>query len=375
MPRDTTAPERASFYWTLPPRGDGRRARFASRGDWKGTLHAGLPGVVTDDRGAKFTYYDHLAQVAHAAEVAGFSGVVIPWVPAGDDPWIIAGALAREARKLLFIPELQPGFATPVVFAKLSVSFQRLSKNRLGWKVDLEQDPSVGRAHGDVLTGADWFQRADEFLEASKGVLTTHPFDFRGKYYEVEKGGLEGPLSGRPLPPTYTSGTSDEALAFAAKHADVHLFDSASPEAFRAESEKLREASSRLGRTVRHGLRLGIIARHSDAEAWAAAESAWNEADARASDAQEFARLTSGPNLWTGFERIGVTAHAGLVGSHAAVAERIQEYAALGVEEFFFDAYPRLEEAYRFAEHVRPKLFRSAHAPRTSVEQNPSAHV
>lgn len=38
------------------------------------------------------------------------------------------------------------------------------------------------------------------------------------------------------------------------------------------------------------------------------------------------------------------------------VAERIQAYAALGLDTFVLSGYPHLEEAYRFAELVFPLL-------------------
>ena len=45
-----------------------------------------------------------------------------------------------------------------------------------------------------------------------------------------------------------------------------------------------------------------------------------------------------------------------LVGSHTEVADLIEEYHALGVEEFILSGYPHLEEAYWFGEGVRPEL-------------------
>ena len=45
-----------------------------------------------------------------------------------------------------------------------------------------------------------------------------------------------------------------------------------------------------------------------------------------------------------------------LVGSPQQVADRIKEYAALGLEYFVLSGYPHLEEAIRFAELVFPLL-------------------
>ncbi|HEX4223984.1 MAG TPA: hypothetical protein VHZ97_16570, partial [Pseudonocardiaceae bacterium] len=45
-------------------------------------------------------------------------------------------------------------------------------------------------------------------------------------------------------------------------------------------------------------------------------------------------------------------------GSHAEVAERIEEYHALGIDEFILSGQPHLEEAYWFCEGVLPLLHR-----------------
>ena len=47
-----------------------------------------------------------------------------------------------------------------------------------------------------------------------------------------------------------------------------------------------------------------------------------------------------------------------LVGSHEEVADRIEEYSALGIEEFILSGYPHLEEAYRCGEGLLPELRR-----------------
>jgi hypothetical protein len=57
-------------------------------------------------------------------------------------------------------------------------------------------------------------------------------------------------------------------------------------------------------------------------------------------------------NLCAGIGLVRGGAGTALVGSHAEVADRIEEYHALGVEEFIFSGYPHLEEAYWFAEGV-----------------------
>jgi alkanesulfonate monooxygenase len=47
-----------------------------------------------------------------------------------------------------------------------------------------------------------------------------------------------------------------------------------------------------------------------------------------------------------------------LVGDAETVTARMREYEELGIDTFIFSGYPHLEEAYRFAELVFPKLGR-----------------
>ena len=66
--------------------------------------------------------------------------------------------------------------------------------------------------------------------------------------------------------------------------------------------------------------------------------------------------LEIAPNLWAGVGLVRGGAGTALVGNPQQVAERIKEYADLGIESFIFSGYPHLEEAYRFAELVFPLL-------------------
>lgn len=66
--------------------------------------------------------------------------------------------------------------------------------------------------------------------------------------------------------------------------------------------------------------------------------------------------LEIAPNLWAGVGLVRGGAGTALVGNPQQVAERIEEYAALGLEYFVLSGYPHLDEAHRFAELVFPLL-------------------
>jgi alkanesulfonate monooxygenase len=62
------------------------------------------------------------------------------------------------------------------------------------------------------------------------------------------------------------------------------------------------------------------------------------------------------PNVWAGVGLLRGGAGTALVGSHQEVADRIKEYAGLGIQEFILSGFPHLEEAYQVGEGVLPLL-------------------
>ncbi|PPK68558.1 LLM class flavin-dependent oxidoreductase [Actinokineospora auranticolor] len=291
------------IIWTIPTRGDGKTAR-----GWAPA--PALPGFLTDGRvgGPAFTPFDYLHQISRAAELGGLAGVYTPYDPHGEESLVVTGSLGRDSRYLEVVAGFPAGIATPVYAAKLSATLQRAFGGRLSWRLEVDLDERVQRAQGDFVTGPDRYARAAEFLTVAKAVWHGRDVDFTGRFYEVVRGGFEGPLAGLPFPTVYLSGTSDEAFALSAEHADVHVFDLA---------PDLDAHLARLDPRVRPALQASVHTREDEVE-------------------------LRGP--------------AGLRGTYQQVADRILAYADRGVDTFFLSAEPRLEEALRIAQHVRPLL-------------------
>ena len=148
------------------------------------------------------------------------------------------------------------------------------------------------------------------------------------------------------------------------------------PEAVAEQIEKVvRAGSAGSAAAPRFGVRFHVITRDTPEQAWAEADRLLAAMDPRAiAVAQErfrtsvsvgqrrMAALHGGskdgleiyPNVWAGFGLLRRHAGTALVGSHEQVAERIEEYRALGIDHFVVSGQPHLEEAYRFAEGVMP---------------------
>ncbi|WP_433679126.1 LLM class flavin-dependent oxidoreductase [Nocardia sp. CA-119907] len=138
-----------------------------------------------------------------------------------------------------------------------------------------------------------------------------------------------------------------------------------------------------------YGLRIHVITRDTSAEAWAVADRLLSGLDAAEIERVQTSlarsesegqrrmldlhggrtdRLEIAPNLWAGVGLVRGGAGTALVGSHDEVADRLIEYADLGITHFILSGYPHIEEAYWFGEGVLPILERRnlwAHPNRT----------
>ena len=355
------------FFWQLPASGDGRsiHKEHWNRGDYTPAITDRPVFARTDVRRDGYTWYDHLAQIARAAEITGFDGVLIPQTPAGEEPWIVAGALAREARRLTFLPSLPAPFLSAVYAAKIAISFQRLTGGRLAWNLVTEEHTAKSW-HGHRWSISEQIARTDEFLDVVKGFWNHPPFTYQGHYYEVENGGFGSALAGPELPAIYLSGETEEALALSAKHADVHFLPLDSVAATQGRIDDLSRRAAEHGRTLRFAIQAEVVARHTSEDAWSDLRDRWNKATAKTvpissspdnsqgPSKDDFTRLIKGPNLWAGFGLVRPGAPVGIVGSYEEVAERIANYAKVGVSTFALSANPHLEEAYRIGEQLLP---------------------
>jgi alkanesulfonate monooxygenase len=191
----------------------------------------------------------------------------------------------------------------------------------------------------------------------------------------------------KPYPPLWFGGSSPIAQQIAAKHVDVYLTWGEPPAQVAEKIEAVRRLAEAEGRKLQFGIRLHMIVRETESEAWEAAEQLIRYVDdeAIAIAQKTYARMDSegqrrmsqlhggskevleiSPNLWAGVGLVRGGAGTALVGDPGTVAARILEYANLGIDTFILSGYPHLEEAYRVAELLFPRL-PLEHLPR--VEQ------
>src|SRR5580692_5561632 len=182
------------IYWRIPTHGDkGALRHQLTRGDWTpthpGSIAPGWRGSAPDD----FSYLDHMADIARAAEISGFYGALIPSFPNTEDPWVISSALARETKTLRFMIAFQPGFLNPVHAARMAASLQRATDGRVVYNIISGGGGPAQLWWGDKIDHDDRYARTTEFLDVHKGVWKEAPFSYDGAFFQVENGGLPEP--------------------------------------------------------------------------------------------------------------------------------------------------------------------------------------
>ena len=351
------------LHWFLPSHGDGREVA-------KGT---GEPVRARDLR--RDPSIGYLAQVAQAADQFGFEGVLTPTGLFCEDAWLVATALAAQTARLKFMVALRPGFVSPTLAAQMAATFQRLSGNRLLLNIVTGGDPDEQRRYGDWLDHDQRYERTSEFLTVLRAALSGKPFDFEGTHYRVA-----GATTARPpeaVPQFFLGGSSPAAQRTAAEHVEVYLAWGEPPPRLAELLGDFRRQAGPAPRAKQYGTRFHVITRDTAREAWAEAEKlAENMDPARIAAAQRrfgrtesegqrrMAALHGGtadrlevyPNVWAGYGLVRPGAGAALVGSHREVAERIEEFHALGMDHLILSGQPHLEEAYWFGEGVLPLL-------------------
>jgi alkanesulfonate monooxygenase len=351
------AAHEANVFWFLPTHGDGR---------YLGT-----------SVGAREVDHAYLAQIAQAADRLGYYGVLIPTGRSCEDSWVVASSLVSLTKQLRFLIAFRPGLLNPSLAARMAATFDRISNGRLLVNIVTGGDPIENTGDGIFLDHAERYEITREFLDVWKRLLAGETVDFTGRHLRLENGNLLFPAVQKPHPPLFFGGSSEIGIDVAAEQVDTYLSWGEPPALVGEKLAQARTAAAKYGRRLNFGVRLHVIVRETAQEAWKAADDLIRHVDdvtianAQARFAsmdsigqRRMAALHGGsrdkleiyPNLWAGVGLVRGGAGTALVGDPDQVAALMREYMAVGVENFILSGYPHLEEAYRFAELVFPRL-------------------
>ncbi|MDO5604817.1 MAG: LLM class flavin-dependent oxidoreductase [Paracoccus sp. (in: a-proteobacteria)] len=318
---------------------------------------------------------EHFERVALAAENAGFDYALIPVTPYCWDAWVTASFIVARTQRLKALVAIKPGFIHPVAQAKMVTAFDQMSKGRIYVNLIAGLSEKDAYAEGQIVSKEARYDQLAEEVELLTRLWTEEGVEHEGQYYQVH-----GPkVLPRPFqqthPPFFLGGGSEQAAEISAKHSAVHLFWGDYPEKIGEQIAEMRQRAAKYGRgdEIRFAMRLQVICRENEADAWAhadqliaGADESWKAqvkemmaesvANQRMKQLSNTVRRKMTPHLWTGITEVRPGAGVAVVGNPEQVAQQLQDFIDVGCSGFCLSGYPHHTEAEIFGRLVMPLL-------------------
>ena len=311
--------------------------------------------------------WDYVSKLAQRAEEIGYDLTLIAELNLNDikgveapslDAWSTTAALAAVTKKLELMVAVRPTFHNPALLAKQAANIDHISNGRLTLNVVSSWWADEATKYGIQFDQHDdRYARTSEWLDVLNGCWNQQGFSYQGKYYRVDDNVLSPKPESKPRPTLYAGGESETAKNLITGKCDAYLMHGDPPEIVGKKIADMRTRREAAGLPpMTYGVAGYAIVRDSEAEV--------QKEIARITDVQQSARGYANYQQWiTGSnleQKISLEDYSvsnrglrsGLVGTPEQVSERLQAFAAVGVDLVLLQSSPQLEEMERFAAQV-----------------------
>jgi alkanesulfonate monooxygenase len=297
------------------------------------------------------TYLHRVTEIARWSEAAGCEGTLVYTDNSLLDPWLVSQAIIAGTERICPLVAIQPVYMHPYAAAKMVASLGFMYRRRIwlnivagGFRGDLT-------ALGDDTPHDDRYERAKEYARVMLALLAGDATTLAGRYYNVKNLRMTPPLPEELRPGVMISGSSPAGFA-AARAVGAVPVKYPKPPGEEAVTED----------TAGFGVRVGIIARETELEAWRVAHERFPE-DRKGRIAHSVAMKVSDSRWHAQLSRTDVDGgqHVNgerpnpywlvpfqnyktfcpyLVGAHEQIAELVAAYIRLGARTFILDIPP-----------------------------------
>ncbi len=333
-----------------------------------------------DDEGMEASW-EYCSKLCQRAEEIGYDLTLIAELNLNDikgveaeslDAWSTAAALAAVTKKLELMVAVRPTFHNPATLAKQAANIDRISGGRLSLNVVSSWWRDESTKYGIEFDEHDKrYARTSEWIDVVDGCWQGQGFTHKGELYDVRENVLspkplgERRFSGVPAaqatkggrPTLYAGGESETAKNLIAAKCDAYLMHGDPPEVVGKKIADMRERRERLGLgPMTFGVAGYAIVRDSEREADDEVARITN-VNASRRGFENYQQWITGSKLEqkVSLEDYSVSNRglkAGFVGTPERVKERMEEFAAVGVEVVLLQSSPQAEEMERFAAQV-----------------------
>ena len=303
-------------------------------------------------------YIRNVVDVAKWSEQHGCKGILVYADNRLVDPWLVAQVIIQNTKDLCPLVAVQPLYMHPYTIANMVASLGHMYGRRVylnmvagGFKNDLT-------ALNDITPHDRRYDRLKEYTLIIKKLLSDDaPLTYDGEFYKVTNLKLTPPLRQDLFPGIFISGSSDAGLEASKVVGAVAIKYPKSPS---------EEAKQPPVQELDNGLRVGIIARENEDQAWKIAherfpedrkgqvthqvamkvsDSVWHK---QLSQFAEESKSTRTPYWMIPFQNYK-TFCPYLVGGYGQVAGELAKYFSVGYRQFILDIPPNEEELQHIA--------------------------
>lgn len=282
------------------------------------------------------------AEHAQRAERYGMNGLLAFYNHHFLDPWAQAVIILEHTKTLTPLVAAQPYALPPFTVAKMIYSLTSLYRRRIDLNLITGATPQELDQINDQLSHDERYERATEYITVLRAMLSSdEPLLHDGRFYQYRSLRMHSRLAPEFQPRTFVAGSSEAGQRMAAAVADVGI----------THPEPVKQFAETFLRSVRPGMRVGIriglLARSTDEEAWSEARARYPETriarlktEMRKQSPSDWNRRlanlatedgTYDDVYWTGAFRVDQGNMPLLVGSYRAVADYLEQYLTAGV--------------------------------------------
>jgi alkanesulfonate monooxygenase len=317
---------------------------------------------------------------AQAHEDAGFDRVLIGTSTQSPEGSQVAAFAANYTERLSFLVSHRPGFRAPTVASRELAALDHFASGRLAVHFITGGSDAEQRRDGDFVEKDDRYARTDEYLTILRKAWTSsEPFDFNGKYYQLER--YLSPV--RPQQahlPFYFGGSSEAAYGVGAKHADVFALWGEPLAETKQQIASIASAAAAAGRTIPPNISVSFrpILGATEDLAWQRAHETLARIQAQVSDGAPRLGI-AGQQRSVGSQRLIAAADKGdrhdralftpiakalggggnstaLVGSAETVALALLDYYDIGVRTFLIRGFDPYNDAIDYGRELIPRV-------------------
>lgn len=298
------------------------------------------------------SYLRRVQEIACWSEDAGCEGILVYTDNGQIDAWLVAQVIVNATRRICPLVAVQPVYMHPYSVAKMIASLAFLHGRRVYLNMVAGGFPNDLAALNDRTPHDQRYERLIEYTTIIQELLTGNPVSFSGNYYQVQNLRLTPAVPPELCPGILLSGSSEAGMA-AARRLGAIAIEYPKPAA-EYNGAAPQDAAAR-------GLRIGIIARSSEAEAWRIAHGRFppdrhgqltHELAMKTSDSswhRQLSQLSETPEgeaspYWLVPFKNYKTFCPYLVGSYSRVAHAIAGYVSAGYGTFVLDVPPDADE-------------------------------